>query len=328
MTLYPLSRTTNDDVLPDAAYDVRGWEVRTEPDDATVGSVDDMLVDDHGTPRYLDVELEESGRHVLVPLARAHADRDDERVWVEGLREEQLEQLPDYDHDADSVTPEYEERLEEDYRRVVRGEAPEGPADEGRLVRLGAIEDLQVSEADTDPRGWTVVTGDGTEIGEVAELIVDRREMTARYLDVAVDEEILELEPVDRHVLIPVSRTRLHADDEYVSVDGLFARDLKDYPPYAGLPLARDREREIDEIYVSEEEAGKRRWSDPGARHFFGWQGRPARPEERIERGEDEARAGEPRREKKTATVPTGDGEVRIRVRGDDIIIEKHGGGE
>ena len=56
MALTPLSHS-RDSRFAGSDLDVRGWDVRTDLDDEKVGSVDDMLIDDSGRPRYLDVDL-------------------------------------------------------------------------------------------------------------------------------------------------------------------------------------------------------------------------------------------------------------------------------
>lgn len=303
MALIPISRRT-DSPLPPDTVDVRGWTVRTQLDDSKVGKVDDMVVDTDGRTRFLDVDLGVFDRHVLVPVHRSHPAVDDEVVWVEGMTRDDMNHIPEYAQDVETLTPAYERRLEEAWDRTpgqpraVEPTRMEQVTDTGavetRYARLGALDEYRVASADSDPRGWAVLAGDGRRIGEVKELIVDTASMAARYLDCDIDEKELELEPIDRHVLIPVRRTRLDADRRRVIVDGVFSEDVVRYPVYSGLPLARDYEDKLNAV--------------------FG-------PYDERSRGTSETGAGDA--VEKQVHVRQDDRDVLIRLSGDDVIIEK-----
>lgn len=321
--------------FPDGAYDVRGWQVRMQADGDEVGRVDDMLVDEHGRPRYLDVDLGPMKKHVLLPLAEAHADPSEQVVWIDRLGPDALRDLPEYDPRSDALTDEYEDRLLREYSELAAGRPTARERREGeerpRLVRLGELDEYRVAKGVTDPRGWKVIAGDGETIGEVRELIVDTAAMTTRYLDADVDERRLGIEPLDRHVLLPTERVRLDRSKKHVLVDGLFARDVEDYPVYGGLPLERSDEQAIEAAFArtrtSEREG---RGAEAAAHRFFGVRtraagtppsvrsrGRPGEPEPSMEEPE-------PWRAGQSETVVHESNEVRIRISGDDIIIEKH----
>lgn len=344
MRFVPISRAEGYEFSGDA-FDVRGWEVRTTADGERVGKVDDLLIDDAGSPRYLDVDLGLLKKHVLVPLAHARVDGQDDVVWVDGLTRGEFEDVPEYTRDPRVLSEDYERRLSEVYRGgtvaaarerdadVVRDERESG--DVRRLARLGDLKEYRVSKGDADPRGWDVLTGDGRKIGGVTELIVDQTTMEARYLDCDVDERKLELEPVDRHVLIPVEAARLDRGKKNVVVDGLFVKDVASLPIYPGLPLTGDVEHSIRDAFRT------------GSRRTFGTEparelGRrdvepgvdttpergPARWRERDDDSLDRfygARRGQETvlREGETAKLSNGEQEVRIRLSGEDIIIEK-----
>ena len=320
MTLVTLSRRAPAQ-LPDGAYDVRGWEVRTALDSKKVGKVDDMLLDEHGSPRYLDVDLGLFKRHVLVPLAEAHAEPSDQVIWIDNLDQERLARIPEYDHDPERLSPDYERRLADEYRSLASEPTEPVREDETQpdgLARLGDLGDFRVAKGVTDPRGWKVVAGDGAKLGEVNELIVDTRSLATRYLDVSVDEKTHELEPLDRHVLIPAERVRLDRKAKHVVVDGLFAPDLKTYPVYQGLPLDDPMERSIDDLYRERSEGHV---ADPDAVRFFGARARPgdAAPAARARRVRIREGDGSER-----SIVADGGDEVRIKVSGDDIVIERN----
>ena len=339
MALIPLSKSDPARLHPDA-FDVRGWEVRTEADDDKVGSVDDVLMDSEGTPHLLDVDLGLLSRHVLVPLSQAWADASRRVVWIESLCKDDLKRMPSYDHHPDALTAEFESKLVDDYAAVgqARGAAAKTtprPASD-RLVRLGKGKEYNISKGSSDPRGWKVVGGDGSKLGKVTELIVDREALRVRYLDVDVDEKTLKLESIDRHVLIPVERARLDHKHKTVVLDGLFGRDVSSYPVFTGLPLAKGVEDDLAGRFRGGE-VRAHGWVDNAARRFFGGSRRgalaapPAAPPTGAAPPSAAPRfTAEPEthalREGETVVRPHDGEEVRIRVSGGDIIIEKHPG--
>lgn len=331
MALIPLSKSDPSQLHPDA-FDVRGWEVRTEADDDKAGSVDDVLMDTSGTPHLLDVDRGMLGGHVLVPLTQAWADASRRVVWIEGLSRDDLKGMPSYDQRPDDLTPEFEGKLVDDYSAVAgaaRAKAAVTRPPDTRLVRLGTGKEFNVSKGSSDPRGWKVLGGDGAKLGKVTELIVDREDMRVRYLDLDVEEKKLGIEEIDRHVLIPVEHARLDHKHKCVILDGLFARDLAGYPVFTGLPLAKGLEDDLMGRFRRQEPRSQG-WVDAAARRFFGGarQRVVAAPPETVPATEFAA-APPPRASSVEDTVvrPSEGEEVRIRVSGGDIIIEKHPGG-
>ncbi len=264
MALRPISRVDAFE-FPAGTWDVRGWTVRTASDDKKAGQVDDMLLGADGQLSYLEVDLGFMKKHVLIPLDQARADRERDTVWVEGVTKERLEEAPEYVMEPETLDESYERRLRAYYggaSRQGRGtEAGEviqtGEADTGRVravrepVELRRMADLEkeYEVGGDDPRGWKVVTGEGETVGRVSELLVATGEMKARYLDVAVDEKTLALEPVDRHVLLPSERVRLDHGSKKVVVAGLLAPDLAEYPQYGGLPLTQNHALAVDDFF-------------------------------------------------------------------------------
>ena len=321
MALTPLSKIDPARLHPDT-FDVRGWEVRSEADDDKVGTVDDVLLDADGMPHLLDVNLGVFKKHVLVPLGQAWADASRRVVWVEGVAKQDIERMPDYGRDPDALTPEFERRLAADYSAAAEGAlGRDRTSSSDRLARLDSLDDFRISKGNGDPRGWTVVGGDGAKLGKVADLIVDKDQMRVKYLDVDVLEEKLDLDVVDRHVLIPVDRARLDHKGKKAVVDGLFARDLADYPIYSGLPLAKGVEDAITRCFRIPAPSPEG-WSDRSARRFFGGARRRG-----ADSGEEVANAlpaPPPGNDTTTVMRPIEGEEVRIRVSGGELIIEKH----
>jgi hypothetical protein len=337
MRFVPVSRQEGYNFPPNT-FDVRGWQVKTALDREKVGKVDDILVDETGRPRFLDVDVGIFKKHVLVPLGQARVDARDDVVWIEGLRRDGLENIPEYTHDPRVVSSDYELRLNDMYHGTdALGAAAVGAAgamagrrsdrtdhrDEEyggfrRLSRLTDLNDYRVAEGDPDPRGWDVITGDGHRIGNCIELIVDTQMMEATYIDTDIDEKKLNLEAVDRHILVPVEAARLDRAKRNIVVDGLFLKDVGSVPLYSGLPLTSDSEEQIQAAYqpgrrmmdrgpeVRTESSGRR--LDDDARFLDQFYG--ARRGSNLDGGD-------------STMLSNVDREVRIRLTGEDIIIER-----
>jgi photosynthetic reaction center H subunit len=259
MRLAPLSQNP-EFTFPSGTFDVRGWEVRTLADREKVGEVHDVILDENGQARYLDVDLGLLRKHVLLPIGQAEADASEDAVWVPGMNKDQFEQIPEYDHDIASITADYETGLAGAYTGAYQGEhyyarpeyatdrprmTGESPRTTARLATLDELDDFAVAEGDPDPRGWEVVVADGLVIGTIDQLIVDTSAMKVRYLECDVDESALGIDEWDRHVLIPVGYARLDESGKRVIVDAISADDVARMPVYDGLPLEREQEEQI-----------------------------------------------------------------------------------
>ena len=91
--------------------------------DDKVGSIKDALFESNtGNIRYLivDTGFWFFGKQVLLPIGLANFDYDNERIYVNGLTKEQVENLPEYSDDM-TVDHDYEERVTAGYRDL--GEA-------------------------------------------------------------------------------------------------------------------------------------------------------------------------------------------------------------
>jgi photosynthetic reaction center H subunit len=113
-----------------------------------------------------------------------------------------------------------------------------------RIVPLDELSDFKVADDDPDVRGWDVLSADGRRIGEVENLLVDRTAMKVRYLDVEVDDDLVQQDR-ERHVLIPIGYARLDRDDSRIMVDSLNSSDIGALPAYAHEPITRDYENSL-----------------------------------------------------------------------------------
>ena len=269
MPLVALSQHQDYD-FPPGRFDVRGWNVRTLADNQHVGRVHDLLLDQHGEPRYLDIDLGLFRKHVLLPIGQARADRQQRIVWVPGFTRDQFREIPEYPHDLTTLTPRYESALINAYQSALAREqyrprpshagAVYGPSElESRVIAtptplpilapLSSLPDFRIARHDPDPRGWTVLAADGRKIGSIDELIVDTRAMKVRYLVCRVNEEALGLDRQHRHILIPVGYARLDEDNHNVLLDTIPSSAIAEMPVYSGEQLTRELEAEVLAAY-------------------------------------------------------------------------------
>jgi uncharacterized protein (TIGR02271 family) len=117
----------------------------------------------------------------------------------------------------------------------------------GYLRRMKDVEsDYKVSDEDPDVRGWDLVSSTGEKLGEVEELIVDTQAMKVRYLDVEIDDDILDTnDDDDRHVLIPIGAVHLDYDNKNVLAPNLSNQSISALPFYHGEEISRDFEHRI-----------------------------------------------------------------------------------
>src|SRR5690606_16461941 len=260
----------------------------------------------------------------------ARVDETEDQVLIPGMTKDQFKDVPEYDHNPDAITGEYEEALTTAYTGAYAGEhyysrpeyAAERPrmtgratAEGGRLAMLSDLDDFEVADEDPDPQDWEVTASDGRTIGQVKDLVVDTSAMKVRYLDVDVDEEALgATELRGRHVLIPIGYARLDEDEDQVFVDAISSADVSRLPAFEGLPLRRDTEDRIFGFF-SGRMTGEERPRQPGAtsegyagRH----RGRTEEGETHLTRSEEELAIG--RRE-----VEAGEVDITKHVRTEHV---------
>lgn len=121
------------------------------------------------------------------------------------------------------------------------------PSDDPQIAALGDLGDYEVAEGYPDPRGWTVTSADGVEVGKVKDLVVDTGTMRARYLAVRLSEDVRPERGSDddRDVLIPIGTARIDDDADRVRVDGLAATRFASLPAYHQRTLTRDQENDL-----------------------------------------------------------------------------------
>jgi len=100
-----------------------------------------------------------------------------------------------------------------------------------KLVPLRTLSDYSLAARDRDPRGMTVIGGDGEVAGKVVDVWIDTSEAIARLLEVAVPLP----DGATRNVLMPINFGRVTRDA--VRVHALYAAQ------FAGVPATRDPHR-------------------------------------------------------------------------------------
>ncbi|MBW4566333.1 MAG: DUF2382 domain-containing protein [Mojavia pulchra JT2-VF2] len=99
--------------------DIKGMGVYVQGTDEKIGTVNDAVVDDQGTFRYLIVDLGFwiFGKKVLLPIGKSRIDSTADRIYVVGMTKEQAEKLPEYhEHTALDYDYDYEEQVRGGYR--------------------------------------------------------------------------------------------------------------------------------------------------------------------------------------------------------------------
>lgn len=116
-----------------------------------------------------------------------------------------------------------------------------GVGQTGLMRPLGDLDNFRIAKNVPDPRGWDVMTADGSKIGKVHELIVDTGALRPRYIDVSLDRKALSLEK-DRDVLIPIGDAQLDSAADEVVIPRLTARQLADLPEFKHVDITREYE--------------------------------------------------------------------------------------
>jgi uncharacterized protein (TIGR02271 family) len=183
---------------------------------------------------------------------------------------------------------------------------------------LGGRSDLvPIGEADgagdADVRGWRVIAGDGTLLGEVADVLMDRGGGEARYLAVALEASVARAQGGKR-VYVPLHAARMDRDSRWVHLDGVTGDSAPSLPtqptddlPAAPTPLAA---RVADAAVAS----GTTTTMDAGG------EARLTLSEEELQIGKRTVSAGEVRVEKHVETELVRE---TVPVMREDVTVER-----
>ncbi|HEX7050844.1 MAG TPA: DUF2382 domain-containing protein [Longimicrobiales bacterium] len=196
-----------------------------------------------------------------------------------------------------------------------------------RIVPLNQLSDFEVAEGEPDVTGWDVIGSDGRKIGEVDQLLVDTTAMKVRYLDVDIEDDLLE-PGEDRHVLIPIGFARLHEDENRVLVDNLPSEEVADLPDYGHEPVTREMEAMVRERFergavgaAPTEEIYERETFEEGPSYGARRELREERRELREERREPSEERREAREERRE--VPEERAELRVTRSEEELNVGK-----
>lgn len=210
-----------------------------------------------GLIRYLDVDVHEADRHVLVPIGHVKVAHTDERpagVRMRAATASDLASIPPFLRDeAEDIG---EQAILEAHGRFFSGEkyyahpaydhaglyAGERPIvahelDGGEALQfLSDLPNCEVAEGEPDIRGWTLLASDGSRAGQVTDLVIDPEALQVRYVAVLRQDE--------RQVLLPVGFLQVDPDRRAVQTPALRPQDVHELPPHTG-PVTRAQEEAL-----------------------------------------------------------------------------------
>jgi sporulation protein YlmC with PRC-barrel domain len=238
--------------------DLRGTPV-VDVEGSGIGSVFGALAEaSSGLIRYIDVAIDRAPKHVLVPIGHARVDRAEggARMKLRAATLEDLDSVPTYDPKENAVDEPFERSVLSSLGRLFYGEryyahpsydhngfyAGEHPIvrvgddtdaiGETGMVPLRSLPGYRIADGAPDVRGWRVVAADGSEVGTVADLIVDTAAETIRYVVIATNGA--------PDSLVPVGYSRVDRKRNRIDLPVLIPSDLEALRVYqAGEPVTR-----------------------------------------------------------------------------------------
>jgi sporulation protein YlmC with PRC-barrel domain len=143
----------------------------------------------------------------------------------------------------------------------------------GLLLHLSDMDGYLIADPYPDVRGWTVVLADGRRVGKVDDLVIDTDTLTAKYLEVKVDRDVIASDD-DTWVLVPVGAAHVHSADDTVVIDRLPLPGLAGAPRQErGVPTAEQERRIRDYYEPATKVAGERGESLFDQERFWGKRG-------------------------------------------------------
>lgn len=276
------SETAADTTVLRAVPDLRGLRVE-DASGIPVGELYGALAEaESGLLRYLDLALESTDRHVLVPIGHARvqdADREPS-IRLRAALLEQLERVPPFPADVAHIDDPFERALLEAYGRTFHGEryyahpafdhdgifAGEHPIigdggadmDEVMLQRLSYLAGWRVAAGEHDIRGWPLVLRESDRRLRITDLVIDTAAERVRYV-------VVEM-PGGGARLVPIGFLHIDADANVVRTDALTLDDVAELPAYGGGGVTREYEERV-QAALRRLLSGSRRYLLPDYRH-------------------------------------------------------------
>ena len=136
------------------------------------------------------------------------------------------------------------------------------------LYYLHELSDFKVDSDDPDVRGWPVKDVDTKVVGKVDNLLVNKEKLRVVYLDVEVDQSIIDAnhdpygKPAsddvheflnkdgENHLILPIGLARLNVDEKFVYTDRINHKTFAETKRYEkGHDIKRDYEVVVLESY-------------------------------------------------------------------------------
>lgn len=149
---------------------------------------------------------------------------------------------------------------------------------EKHLYNLDELKDYKIRHNDPDIRGWTVKDSDNRTVGKVGNLLVNKDLEKVVYVDVEVDESIIDAnhdpysphhdptlhefinEKGENHIIIPIGLIELNLENKYIYTDSLTYETFAETKRYrSGTAITRNYERHVLGSYNRED---KTLWPD------------------------------------------------------------------
>ena len=165
---------------------------------------------------------------------------------------------------------------------MTRADRPTAAVDE-YLVPLKQLGDYEVADDSADVRGWPVHSADDRRIGMVDDLLVDTRDLKARYL--MIDREHVEPDagPGRMQLIFPVSTAVVEYNQRKVRV-AITSAQVDMLPPYSGsgsirpgYPESFGRNTMFEPPDTSAEKLNERQGTRSAEHLRFRKRGKPAR---------------------------------------------------
>jgi uncharacterized protein (TIGR02271 family) len=241
-----LNLTRDHDIqFPESMADVRGFEVRTQSDDEKVGTVDSLICSPDGQIRYLDVNAGGffTSHRVALPVGAAQVDRANDVVWIRGMTKDQVKDLPEYTGRPDTLTDEYESRIQQSFR--------------------GGDATIRSSDADLYDQGRFYAERGGPEAGD-ARLVLAEEQLNVGKRQVQAGEvglrKRVETEHVEEQVQLAreeVTVERRPITDRNASVNAEIKEEEIRIPLMAEEAIVEKRTVPVEEVVVKKHQVSE-----------------------------------------------------------------------
>jgi sporulation protein YlmC with PRC-barrel domain len=236
-----------------------------------------------GLIRYLDLALEESDRHILVPLGHTRITASDGQATVElrAATREDLRGIPPYEPHQQKPDGAYQRAVLAAHGRLFHGEryyahpaydhdglyagdhpiirAAERPEPTRPLYRLAEMPEYRVAGEEADIRGWPLVDKEGVNVGVIDDLLFDPAAGKVRYALVHP-----QFDSATRP--IPIGFLQVKEAEGKVRTATLTRADIQAIPSYSPDHFSRTEEERILESIEARLD-GERHFDRPD---FFG----------------------------------------------------------